>query len=454
MYAVENITDRTINDCLNAINCKYSKYIDCTDYNKNTLVSLKAYLTKHPNKNISYDKIIVLIEKLFIKEINKDLNNNLNAKKIINDILNRQFSISTSNQKMIIYIKEIDSFFKSLNYNPVIDLLVEIIRINNNLQNFLKYVVNEKSAITESNSLLSSLIDGYNLVNDIQVDNLDVKYSDDNLTDNSSILKMYLKDIRHKLLTKEEEINLAIKAKQGDRKARHELIESNLLLVVSIARKYCYPGCELLDLISEGNIGLMKAVDKYDPSKGFRFSTYAIWWIKNYILQSINNNINLIRISEYQNIVLSKYENIKNDLSRELDREPTIDEVSNEIGISKEKLVYLLNVSKTPLSLSMAVSDEIDFTLEEMIPNNEISVVDSVINREFKSEVLRILSSKLTQKEFTVIALRTGLIDGNKWKLKDIGNRYNLSRERIRQIENKVIRLLSHDEELIKIYKK
>lgn len=256
-------------------------------------------------------------------------------------------------------------------------------------------------------------------------------------------VKMYLKDIgKVPLLSQEQEIELAKKMAEGDEDAKRQLSESNLRLVVSIAKKYVGRGMLFLDLIQEGNFGLMKAVEKFDYTKGFKFSTYSTWWIRQSITRAIADQARTIRIPVHMFETINKQKKVGRDLFQELGREPTVDEIAERMGVEPEKVIEIMKISQDTVSLDTPVGEEEDSTLGTFIQDeNAISPADSASLMMLKEQLMDVLST-LTPREQKVIMLRYGLQDGHTRTLEDVGKEFSVTRERIRQIEAKALKKL------------
>ena len=258
-------------------------------------------------------------------------------------------------------------------------------------------------------------------------------------------VRMYLKEIGQiKLLTTEEELELADRIKEGDENAKTTLAEANLRLVVSIAKRYVGRGMLFLDLIQEGNIGLMKAVDKFDVTKGYKFSTYATWWIRQAITRSIADQARTIRVPVHMVETINKLARIERQLTLELNREPTEQELSKKMGMGIDKIRDIYKISQEPVSLEIPIGEEEDSHLGDFIPDEtNMSPEDFAINELLKDEISEVLLT-LTEREEKVIRLRFGLEDGRPRTLEEVGQLFGVTRERIRQIEAKALRKLRH----------
>ncbi|MEG1520225.1 MAG: RNA polymerase sigma factor RpoD [Clostridia bacterium] len=258
-------------------------------------------------------------------------------------------------------------------------------------------------------------------------------------------VKLYLKDIgKVALLNSADEVKLAKRMLEGDLVAKQQLAEANLRLVVSIAKRYVGRGLMLLDLIQEGNMGLMKAIEKFDYTKGFKFSTYATWWIRQSITRAIADQARTIRVPVHMVETINRKTRATRVLLQKLGREPTMDEIAAEMGVTVEKVLEIQRIALDPVSLETPIGEEDDTHLGDFIEDeNAISPSTLVANSLLKEKLILVLSS-LTPREEKVIRLRYGLDDGKPKTLEEVGKEFNVTRERIRQIEAKALRKLRH----------
>lgn len=258
-------------------------------------------------------------------------------------------------------------------------------------------------------------------------------------------VKVYLKEIgRIPLLTAEEEIELAIKIADDDSNAKKRLAEANLRLVVSIAKRYVGRGLQFLDLIQEGNLGLIKAVDKFDYTKGFKFSTYATWWIRQAITRAIADQARTIRIPVHMVETINKVKKANSQLLHLNGREPTPEEISEFLDMPVEKVREILRVAQEPVSLETPIGEEEDSHLGDFIPDDDALAPADAASMSLLKEQLTDVLKTLTPREEKVLRLRFGLDDGNPKTLEEVGKEFNVTRERIRQIEAKALRKLRH----------
>ncbi len=258
-------------------------------------------------------------------------------------------------------------------------------------------------------------------------------------------VRMYLKEIgKVPLLTAEEEIELAKRMEEGDEEAKKKLAEANLRLVVSIAKRYVGRGMLFLDLIQEGNLGLIKAVEKFDYRKGYKFSTYATWWIRQAITRAIADQARTIRIPVHMVETINKLIRVSRQLLQELGREPLPEEIAKEMDISEERVREILKISQEPVSLETPIGEEEDSHLGDFIQDDNVPVPADAAAFTMLHEQLEEVLGTLTEREQKVLRLRFGLMDGRARTLEEVGKEFNVTRERIRQIEAKALRKLRH----------
>ena len=286
-------------------------------------------------------------------------------------------------------------------------------------------------------------IDGLDDEEEVELDKIDLSVPEGVSIEDP--VRMYLKEIgKVPLLSAEEEIELAKKMEQGDENAKKRLAEANLRLVVSIAKRYVGRGMLFLDLIQEGNLGLIKAVEKFDYRKGYKFSTYATWWIRQAITRAIADQARTIRIPVHMVETINKLIRVSRQLLQELGREPTPEEIAKEMDMSVERVREILKISQEPVSLETPIGEEEDSHLGDFIQDDNVPVpADAAAFTLLKEQLVEVLST-LTDREQKVLRLRFGLDDGRARTLEEVGKEFNVTRERIRQIEAKALRKLRH----------
>ena len=341
-------------------------------------------------------------------------------------------------KKNVLQYGEINDAFKGLELTEdKMDLVLEYLEKQKiDIVNAEVGVDNAEDLILDNDDILLDDEDEVEIIDDVDV--LEGVSTEDPV-------RMYLKEIGNvPLLTTEQEVELAKRVEAGDEEAKKQLTEANLRLVVSIAKKYVGRGMPFLDLIQEGNMGLMKAVDKFDYTKGYKFSTYATWWIRQAITRGIADTGRTIRVPVHMVETINKTLRMTRTLLQELGREPTPEEVAERLNVSVSRVREVLKISRDPVSLDTPIGEEDDSHLGDFIEDDSaLSPADSAAFSMLRAELATALES-LTDRERQVVKLRFGLEDGRARTLEEVGKEFNVTRERIRQIEAKALRKLRH----------
>ena len=336
-------------------------------------------------------------------------------------------------KKNVLEYQEINDFFKGITLNnEQMDLIFEYLEANGV----------DVLRVTEDDALLDNE-DMHMEEDEVDLENIDLSVPEGVSIEDP--VRMYLKEIgKVPLLSAEEEIELAKRMENGDQAAKKRLAEANLRLVVSIAKRYVGRGMLFLDLIQEGNLGLIKAVEKFDYTKGYKFSTYATWWIRQAITRAIADQARTIRIPVHMVETINKLIRVSRQLLQELGREPTPEEIAEEMNMPVERVREILKISQEPVSLETPIGEEEDSHLGDFIQDDNVPVpADAAAFTLLKEQLVEVLGT-LTEREQKVLRLRFGLDDGRARTLEEVGKEFSVTRERIRQIEAKALRKLRH----------
>lgn len=401
---------------------------------------------KQENKKLENNDYIKKIKSyldIYVKITIKEPENSI---KIINNYINITLSANKDSLKKL---QSISSFLKKYDFIPTPDICIEVTKSNDILNKILKNIVEENIILItkkgietlELDEISTTFIGIYCTLNNIELEKQEEQPEISEYYTEDSV-KAYLKSLPRKILSIEEEQELGIRISQGDINALNTLVEHNLRLVVSIAKKYQNRGLDILDLIQEGNLGLMTAAKRYDYQRGLKFSSYATWWIRQGITRAIADQSRTIRVPVHMFEVINKITKTKSQLTQELNREPTDEELAQKMHISLDKLKEAISLKPDTLSLNGLVSDEDEAELEDFIPSNNDAPDEAYENQE-TSKNLRLLLEICckNEKELDIMLLRYGLT-GKRHTLEELGQKYGVTRERIRQIEEKVLRKL------------
>lgn len=406
---------------------------------------------KHYNDKILYTKYISKALSKYLKvKVSEKLQNEKDTVELICNYIDKNISLSEDSN-----IEELNRFARALTSIGV-DITPEILKVllleNKTINDLFSIIFNRyKNSIKNgkmetifSNTKTISLMEMYCIVN-----NIDIK-EDDEINDfqSSSIdtVRDYLNEIgRIPLLSIEEEKELATKAQSGDKKAREKLINANLRLVVSVAKRYLGNGQPFQDLIQEGNIGLMQAVEKYNPNLGFRFSTYATWWIRQHITRSLSNNSRNIRIPAHKLDKVRNYFKKSQELSALLGREPSIEEMMEELKISKSEAIELHNLSSDTISLNIAIDEDEEMELMDKLEDEDVDIERDCDLMSLREQLLEIMyDDTFKERDREVLLLRFGFKTGREMTLEEVGKVFNVTRERVRQIEARALKQLRY----------
>lgn len=399
------------------------------------------------------DETIENLDLIFLENLDLYVNNYLsklynNKSKfieVVSKFINKNIKMKDSYDDCLKEINKLIIFFNKLNVAYNLNFFMELIKTNSILNDILNIIIQEKAKFI-NDDLLLSLIEAYCILNDITIKEVD--YSSSNNTVVNDPVRMYLNDIERPILSEELEKILLVEIKKGNKDARQLFIESNLRLVVSIAKKYTLSNLELLDLIQEGNIGLIKAVDRFDLSQNLRFSTYAVYWIKQAIVRALKNKSRSIRIPVYLQEIYPKFQKVYLNLYDQLGRRPTYQEIAENMQISllqAESLVKLISGEHNIISLDDHINNEEEnFDYKSLLIDPNTDIENDLETKEFKTDITNMLEQcGLSKKEIVVILFRYGFYDGEEKGFEEISNILKITHERARQLEAKAIKKIS-----------
>ncbi len=327
-----------------------------------------------------------------------------------------------------------------LTYEQIAKKTIDLELDSNSLDELYNTLIENQIDIKSEDENDSSNI----VLEDEDIESIDIPNESKDMSVNDNV-RMYLKEIgKISLLNLEEEQNLSRRVAEGDEEAKRLLAESNLRLVVSIAKRYVGRGLLFLDLIQEGNMGLMKAVEKFDYDKGYKFSTYATWWIRQAITRALADQARTIRVPVHMVETINKMARIERQMTLELNREPSDEELAKKMGLSADKIVEIRKISQDPVSLETPIGEEDDSHLGDFLADERTMSPEEFATYEILKDELRDVLKTLTKREEEVLELRFGLLDGSCHTLEEVGKKFGVTRERIRQIEAKALRKLRH----------
>ena len=427
--------------------------------------SYKTFLeSKNRNKKIDDKAILNDVTNFTNILIAEQMNDRETARKIIDNYINKNIILINNNyEECTKLINQLNSFFTKYNYNPSQDALLYFLNVDR-IYKIIEIIYNKNKKIIVNgnfedrvNSFTALMVDAYCMKNSIGVydpKELEKSISSLNSAEYSDIfpskvevdpVRLYLKEIgSYPMLTVEEEKKIATLKDKGDKRAFDILIERNLRLVVSIAKKYIGRGLDFQDLIQEGNLGLIRAVEKFDITKGYRFSTYATWWIKQFIIRGISDTSRNIRIPAHLYDTINKINRAINELTKIYGDTPSIDDITKYTGLDVKTVKYALDNCKDTISLETPMtSEESDMFLEDLVSTPSDIVENVVLNKDLGRQLVKAMDF-LTDKEKKILLYRFGFFDDRCFTLEELGNMFGVTRERIRQIEAKALRKLNH----------
>ena len=450
----QTLKSMTIDELYNILKPSIDKLFKEYNYMKYSTNDLKKIIINNLNldsinlEKINDNKLNDYLDKHLKNIINQDVSRKIlskNGYRYIVSYIEQNFHFSSDYTENIKQLKKISNFFVKINFYPTLELMIDVLKNSTQINQVVQEIVDKNIHIIQSNRIellfenenSALFIYAYCATNQIEIseeDNYD--YIDENTNCNEDIVKTYLSSIPNKLLTIEEEQELATRVEQGDKKARDLMIKHNLKLVVSVAKKYLNRGLDFLDLIQEGNAGLIKAIDNYDLSKGYKFSTYAMYWIKQSITRAIHNLGRNIRVPVHYYKNLGDYNKAIKTLRDKLNREPILDEIADYLCISIEEVNKLYILQQDTISINSKVDDYENTELGDFISDEQESPEEYFINKNMSKEIKKLLiQCNLSERMNNVLIYRYGLDGSDPKTLEEIGQILGVTRERVRQIE-------------------
>ncbi len=430
-------------------------YSEITKQEYNAIIMSTISQNINNLENTKSDYLNTYFERYFITNLNEyvtsKMSNEKNSYRIISNYINNNIKLSNDYENCLEQFRKIIRFFNNLNYNPQPDLYINLINSNEIMNNLLKIIIDNN--LQQNNiqqifygEISNSILEIYCDLNQIDLpENLSRTTTDTQLNEqilnahyDRDMLQKYYKAISQPLLTKEEEINLFNKKASGDRLARKELIERNLKLVVSIANRYRIDNVPFFDIIEDGNLGLIKAIEKYDVTKNCKFSTYATWWIRREIVNSLKYQSKNVKISNNFFARIHKYREIEKELTIKLGRVPSIGEIAQELGLNINDVILIKDILKDTISLNENIKEDADETLIDFIASNddvEQDAIDSISNRN----LICLLKNNLSPKEFNILTMSFGLNGSNRYTDNAIGKKLGVTRQYINLVKQRAL---------------
>ena len=469
---MSNILGKDINTIYEEISAKivniYKKYnylrLSKDEFRNIIFEEIELAKNTYDGKENFYQYLINNIENRFTREVTEILSDSEKSISFLTNYINQKFVEVKDYNAAMVKLKNLGSLFSKYNVVPEPDVIIYLVKNNKSIINCLKIIVNNDISKIKSNDIddissdyfVISMIECYCEFNNIKInenktdEKEDVSYDKDYNSEDD--LKIYLKDIGMiPLLSDDEEKELCFKIEQGDKKAKKKLVESNLRLVVSVAKKHVGKGLPLLDLIQEGNMGLIKAADKFNVRKGNKFSTYATWWIRQAITRAVADQARVIRIPVHAQEKYHKMEKAKKLIEQREGREATFEDIAKELNVKLKEVLEVYNCMADTLSFNVKIGEDKDTELGDTIVSYDDDVEENVRKKTLPSAIKQFLKdSNLTDREVIVIVKRFNL-DGTFNTLEEIGREFGVTRERVRQIESKALNKLRRRSNIVKI---